>query len=152
LGIVAATLFSESLWRRVNDHFRSSGQFYVEAPRPRSYQAKVRHMYRVFPHQLSLPEQAAFLVKNLVNLQRYPDANKRTASVLVEVFLEDNGFELTCSNDEYARFLLAVQRQVPSDAWDGRTFTLKTEYIPPRDDAYHGFLVGWMRANTKKKS
>ena len=149
---MTATLFSEKLWRRVNDHFRSSGQFYVDAPRPRTYQKKVDTMYRVFPHDRRLPEQAAFLVKNLVNLQRYPDANKRTASVLLEVFLEENGHELECSNDEYARFLLDVQHRVPTEAWDGRTFTLKTDYIPLQSDEYHQRLIAWFDAHTKKKS
>jgi death-on-curing family protein len=149
---VPATLFSEKLWRRVNDHFRSSGQFYVDAPRPRAYKRKVEAMYRVFPHDRPIAEQAAYLVKNLVNLQRYPDANKRTASVLLEVFLEENGYKLGCTNDEYARFLLDVQHKVPPEAWDGRTFTLKTDYIPLQSDPYHEMLVSWLRTNTKKKS
>lgn len=147
-----ATLFSEKLWRRVNDHFRSSGQFYVDAPRPRTYQRKVDTMYRLFPHDRPLPEQAAYLVKNLVNLQRYPDANKRTASVLLEVFLEENGHELVCSNDNYAQFLLEVQHRVPTDAWDGRTFTLKPDYIGLQPDEYHARLIAWFAAHTKKKS
>lgn len=109
-------------------------------------------MYRLFPHQEPIAEQATFLVKNLVNLQRYPDANKRTASVLLEVFLEENGFKLTCTNEEYAKFLLDVQHRVPSDAWDGRTFTLRPDYIPLRSDEYHQFLRSWFAANTKKKS
>lgn len=147
-----ATLFSEKLWRRVNDHFRDSGQFYVDAPRPRAYKRKVDAMYQAFPRDRPVVEQASFLVKNLVNLQRYPDANKRTASVLLEVFLEENGYELACGNEEYAAFLLDVQRRVPSDAWDGRTFTLKLDYIPLRQDAYHDFLVAWFTAKSKKKS
>lgn len=109
-------------------------------------------MYRLFPQDRPLSEQAAYLVKNLVNLQRYPDANKRTASVLLEVFLEENGHELVCSNDDYARFLLDVQHRVPPEAWDGRTFTLKTEYIPMHMDEYHSTLVSWFDAHTKKKS
>lgn len=109
-------------------------------------------MYKVFPGHADVLTQAAFLAKNLVNLQRFPDANKRTASVLLEVFLEENGYELMCSNVAYAEFLLEVQRRVPSGAWDGRSFTLVSPYIPWQDDGYHRMLFAWFAANTKRKS
>lgn len=149
---MTTTLFSERLWQRVNDHFRASGQFYVDAPRPRVYQKKAKAMMRHFPQDRPVTQQAAYLAKNLVNLQRYPDANKRTASVLIEFFLETNGYELICTNHEYAEFLLRVQRKVPTEAWDGRTFTLNVDYIPLRDDAYHRLLTQWFQTNTKKKN
>lgn len=140
------------LWRRVNDHFRHSGEFYVEAPRGWSYRRKQRHMYRRFPWESDIPTQAAYLAKNLVNLQRFPDANKRTASVLLEVFLESNGYELTCGNAAYADFLIQVQHAVPSSAWDGRTFSLRRDYIPWLDDPYHARLRDWFAANAKRKA
>lgn len=149
---MGAAPLREPLWRRVNDHFRRSGQFYVEAPRGRAYARKVRAMYDAFPHAAPVETKAAFLAKNLVNLQRFPDANKRTASVLLEVFLTENGYELVCSDEAYADFLLQVQRRVPPEAWDGRTFSLRKEYIPWRDDAYHAFLADWFRTNLKKKN
>jgi Fic/DOC family protein len=139
------------LWKRVNDHFRHSGQLYLDAPRPRPYVRKQRAMYRHFPADTDVYTQAAYLVKNLVNLQRFPDANKRTASVLLEVFLEANGYELTCGDDDYAQFLLQVQRTVPTERWDGRTFTLQPAYIPWVDDAYHRDLRGWLLQNTVRK-
>jgi hypothetical protein len=145
-------LVGPELWRRVNDHFRYSGQLYVDAPRPRPYLRKQKAMYRHFPLDADPVTQAAYLAKNLVNLQRFPDANKRTASVLLEVFLEANGLELVCDDPEYARFLLRVQREVPPPAWDGRTFTLRLDYIPWRDDAYHGMLRDWFGRNTIRKS
>lgn len=140
------------LWKRVNDHFRHSGQLYLDAPRPRPYVRKQRGMYRHFPHEADVFTQAAYLVKNLVNLQRFPDANKRTASVLLEVFLEANGYELVCTDDAYAQFLLRVQRTVPTQQWDGRTFTLRLDYIPWVDDDYHRDLRGWLLANTVRKA
>lgn len=139
------------MWRRVNDHFRTSGAFYVDAPRPRPYAKKQRLMFHAFPRDQGALVQAAYLAKNLVNLQRYPDANKRTASVLLEVFLEENGYELAATDGEYADFLLEVQRRVPSTAWDGRTFTLQPEYIPWREDDYHRRLHAWFSAHTKRK-
>ncbi|MBI2077389.1 MAG: type II toxin-antitoxin system death-on-curing family toxin [Euryarchaeota archaeon] len=145
------SLFSEKLWKNVNEHFRTNGQLYVDAPRPRTYEKKAQLMWKHFPNDLSVEHQAAYLVKNLVNLQRYADANKRTASVLLEVFLETNGYQLTCTNEEYAEFLLKVQRMVPAEMWDGRSFTLKPEYIPWHEDKYHWFLHWWMDANAKKK-
>lgn len=144
--------FPERLWRAVNEHFRASGQFYQEAPRSRAYARKADAMYRHFPAERRIEERAAYLVKNLVNLQRFPDANKRTASVLLEVFLETQGYRLACNNDEYADFLLRVQRGVPPSAWDGRTFSLRPEYIPWRDDAYHRALSEWFAARLKKKN
>jgi hypothetical protein len=145
-------LFPPRLWKRVNQHFRASGQFYVDAPRPRAYARKERIFWDAFPSERPLAEQCVYLVKNLVNLQRYPDANKRTASVLLEVFLETNGHELVCGDDDYSEFLLRVQRRVPTQHWDGRTFSLLPEYIPWVDDAYHADLLQWMRANIKKKN
>lgn len=109
-------------------------------------------MYRHFPADEDVFTQAAYLAKNLVNLQRFPDANKRTASVLLEVFLESNGQRLTCDDADYARFLLHVQRSVPTAAWDGRTFTLRLDYIPWQDDGYHRDLRQWFVANTVRKS
>ncbi len=144
-------LFPPELWKGVNDHFRVGGGLYVDAPRPRAYVRKQRLMYRNFPAEADIATQAAYLAKNLVNLQRYPDANKRTASVLLEVFLETNGYELLCGNPAYAAFLLHVQRAVPSEAWDGRTFSLLPDYIPWRDDDYHRQLWGWIAANTVRK-
>jgi hypothetical protein len=147
-----SVLFPARLWKRVNDHFRASGQFYVDAPRPRTYARKERIFWDSFPTERPLAEQCVYLVKNLVNLQRYPDANKRTASVLLEVFLETNGHELVCTDDAYSEFLLQVQRRVPSAEWDGRSFTLKESYIPWVQDEYHEWLLQWMRANIKKKN
>lgn len=149
---MSARLFTPDLWQRINDHFRTSGAFYVDAPRSRSYAKKQHVMYEGFPRDADVPTQAAYLAKNLVNLQRYPDANKRTASVLVEVFLEENGFELGCADEAYAEFLLEVQRRVPPTAWDGRTFTLTLDYIPWIEDAYHGRLRDWFRAHAKRKA
>lgn len=145
-------LFPERLWQAVNEHFRSSGQFYQEAPRSRAYTRKARAMYQNFPSERRIEEQAAYLVKNLVNLQRFPDANKRTASVLLEVFLETQGYRLECRNEEYAAFLLQVQRGVPPSAWDGRTFSLRPEYIAWQDDAYHRGLAQWFAPRLKKKN
>ena len=145
-------LFSPRLWERVNEHFRATPGLYFDAPRPRAYARKQRRMYEAFPREEEPLRQAAYLAKNLVNLQRFPDANKRTASVLLEVFLETNGYELSCSDEEYARFLLHAQRDVPTEFWDGRTFTLKEEYIPWREDAYHGSLQSWFSANAVRKS
>lgn len=147
-----ARLFDPDLWRRVNDHFRTTAQLYHEAPRPRAYARKQRAMYQHFPADGDLFTQGAYLAKNLVNLQRYPDANKRTASVLLEVFLESNGYELSCSDAEYEHFLLKVQRGVPPQAWDGRTFTLTSDYIPWQDDAYHRELRAWFAAHAIRKS
>lgn len=144
-------LIPPELWQRVNDHFRLSGQLYVDAPRPRPYVRKQKSMYRSFPVESDVLTQAAYLVKNLINLQRFPDANKRTASVLLEVFLEANGFELTCTDEEYARFLLQAQRSVPTPAWDGRSFSLRLDYIPWQDDDYHRTLRGWLISNTVQK-
>lgn len=145
-------LFAPTLWERVNEHFRYSGALYVDAPRPRAYARKQRKMYKHFPADADATTQAAYLAKNLVNLQRFPDANKRTASVLVEVFLESNGYELTCTDEDYARFLIQVQRGVPSEYWDGRTFTLKPEFIPWRDDDYHHTLRKFFLLNTIRKT
>lgn len=145
-------LFRADLWRGVNDHFRHSGAFYVDAPRSRAYARKQRRMYRHFPRAAPIHRQAAYLAKNLVNLQRYPDANKRTASVLLEVFLESNGFELVATGDAYAEFLLRVQRDVPSRAWDGRSFSLRKDYIPWLDDEYHGRLEAWFVENAVRKA
>jgi prophage maintenance system killer protein len=142
-------LFPARLWRRVNEQFRTNGQFYVEAPRPLRYRRKARLVYRHFPTDLGVLEQAAYLVKNLVNIQRFPDANKRTSSILLEVFLRSNGYQLTCGDREYVEFLLRVQRGVPPSWWDGRSFSLKRQHIPWADDEYHGFLVDWLRANTQ---
>jgi prophage maintenance system killer protein len=150
--LAAAAPFPPRLWRRVNDHFRASGQFYVDAPRPRPYAKKERQLFASFPGDADLVRQAAYLVKNLVNVQRYPDANKRTASVLLEVFVETRGHELTCTDAQYAEFLLQVQRRVPPAYWDGRSFSLRLDHIPWRDDAYHSFLLAWLTANLKKKN
>lgn len=144
-------LFPPDLWREVNDHFRHSGQLYVDAPRPRPYVRKQKAMYRHFPAGTDTLTQAAYLAKNLINLQRFPDANKRTASVLLEVFLEANGYELVVGDEEYAEFLLQTQRRVPFDAWDGRTFTLKVDYIPWAEDAYHRGLRDWFASHTVRK-
>lgn len=109
-------------------------------------------MYREYPTSADAATQAAYLAKNLVNLQRYPDANKRTASVLLEVFLRTQSLELVCSDEAYAEFLLSVQRTVPREAWDGRTFTLRPEYIPWREDDYHHRLRDWFLANAIRKT
>ena len=106
-------------------------------------------MFECFPHTASVLVQAAYLAKNLVNLQRFPDANKRTTSILLEAFLESNGYRLNCTDTEYVEFLLQVQRRVPSAEWDGRSFSLRPEYIPWRDDAYHAFLLDWMADHTE---
>lgn len=143
--------FPPALWLRVNDHFRRSGQLYDAAPRGRAYEQKARRFFRLFPDDAGILHQAAYLVKNLVNLQRFPDANKRTASVLLEFFLESRGLELTCTNAEYLDFLLRVQRTVPPAWWDGRTFSLREDRIPLSDDAYHTTILDWLAANTKKK-
>lgn len=144
--------FPPALWQRVNDHFRTSGAFYQYAPRSWRYRRKARLMYRHFPAEADALKQGAYLAKNLVNLQRYPDANKRTTSVLLEVFLEENGYELSCTDEEYAAFLLEVQRRVPSHAWDGRTFALRAAYIPWTDDAYHARLREWLERHTIRKA
>src|SRR5687768_446605 len=99
-------LFKPTLWRKVNAHFRTNGSLYVDAPRPRPYVKKERLMFETFPHEADVPLQAAFLAKNLVNLQRYPDANKRTAGVLLEVFLNSNGYRLDCGDAAYGEFLV----------------------------------------------
>jgi death-on-curing family protein len=148
---VPERLFSRALWQRVNEQFRSNGQFYVEAPRRRRYRRKARLMLQRFPRDETVTVQAAYLAKNLVNIQRFPDANKRTTSVLLEVFLETNGYRLVATDEEYVRFLMDVQRRVPADQWDGRTFSLKAEYIPWKDDAYHRFLVEWMHDHVVSK-
>jgi hypothetical protein len=109
-------------------------------------------LFEEFPAQSSILVQAAYLAKNLVNLQRFPDANKRTTSIVVETFLESNGHRLTCADEEYVEFLLQVQRRVPPQMWEGRSFSLLPEYIPWRDDEYHQFLLDWMADHVEPKS
>jgi hypothetical protein len=144
--------FDERLWRQVNERFRRGDHFYVDAPRPRRYRLKGRLMFEAFPDRQSVLVQAAYLAKNLVNLQRFPDANKRTTSIILEAFLESNGYRLRCDNPGYVEFLLQVQRRVPPAMWDGRSFSLRPEYIPWQDDAYHAFLLDWMAANSEPKA
>lgn len=149
---MATRPFPPELWRRVNEHFRESGQLYDRAPRSRAYEQKARVFFERFPDEAEVLDQAAYLVKNVVNIQRFSDANKRTASILLEFFLESKGLELTCPNEAYLAFLLDVQRRVPPGWWDGRSFSLRIEEIPLRRDAYHGRIVEWLSANTKKKT
>lgn len=149
---MASKRFDPRVWRQVNDRFRQGDHFYVDAPRPRTYRAKARRMFDWFPHEASILVQAAYLAKNMVNIQRFPDANKRTTSVVLEAFLESNGYRLECTDDEYVDFLLQVQRRVPPRMWDGRSFSLRLEYIPWQDDAYHAFLLDWLADHAVPKA
>lgn len=149
---MAGKHFDARVWRRVNDRFRQGDHFYVDAPRPRPYRTKARRMFDWFPVESSILVQAAYLAKNLVNIQRFPDANKRTTSVVLEAFLEANGYRLECGDDDYVDFLMQVQRRVPPEMWDGRSFSLREEYIPWRDDAYHAFLLEWLADHTVSKA
>lgn len=57
--------------------------------------------------------QSATLCFGLVKNHPWFGGNKRTATYLMEIFLEMNGFELTATDEEIYRMVLLVE----SDAW-----------------------------------
>jgi death-on-curing protein len=60
-----------------------------------------------------LIRQAASLCFGLVKNHPWIGGNKRTATYLMETFLEMNGFDVTATNDEIIEMVLVVE----SDAW-----------------------------------
>ena len=60
-----------------------------------------------------LIRQAASLCFGLVKNHPWIGGNKRTATYLMETFLEMNGFDVTATNDEIVEMVLVVE----SDAW-----------------------------------
>lgn len=136
-------LFTPREWAKANALFRDAGQLYQDAPRSKAYARKARTMFDHFPSWAGIEVQAAYLAKNLVNLQRWPDANKRTAALLLEVFLEKNGHRLMATDQAFRTFLVDVQRRVPPEWWDGRTFSLRPDRIAWANDEYHQRLADW---------
>ena len=53
-------------------------------------------------------ELASAYIFGISSSHPFADGNKRTALVVGEVFLADNGFELICEDDELLRTMLAV--------------------------------------------
>jgi death-on-curing protein len=60
-----------------------------------------------------LIRQAASLCFGLIKNHPWIGGNKRTATYLMETFLEMNGFDVTATNDEIVEMVLVVE----SDAW-----------------------------------
>ncbi len=60
-----------------------------------------------------LVRQSATLCFGLVKNHHWRGGNKRTASFLMEVFLERNGFELSATDDEVYEMVLLIE----SDVW-----------------------------------
>ncbi len=75
-----------------------------------------------------LIRQAATLCFGLVKNHPWLGGNKRTATFLMETFLELNGFELTVADAEIVKMVLEIE----SDAWKV------------------GEIENWLRINVKK--
>ncbi|WP_299932295.1 type II toxin-antitoxin system death-on-curing family toxin [uncultured Nocardioides sp.] len=84
---------------------------------------------------------AAALAHSLVNNHAFWNGNKRTALVAYLVFLDENGFVVTCSDEDLFRFILKVSqhRLVPRD-W------------PELPDREVLAMAEWTKANTRQLS
>ncbi len=56
----------------------------------------------------SVFEKASALLYSLVNNHAFIDGNKRTGTVSMIIFLAQNGFELTVSQNELEKFILEI--------------------------------------------
>jgi len=62
------------------------------------------------PYYESLFVKAAALFRSLVKNHPFLDGNKRTGLLAVKIFLLDNRYRITCSDDDIVAFTLAVAK------------------------------------------
>ena len=84
---------------RVADHVRDLGLLESALARPRNEAA-----YEDAP----LMRQAASLLWGIIKNHPFLDGNKRTAYVVTQAFLRDNGLSIQAPKDERFRFIIAI--------------------------------------------
>ena len=82
----------------------------------------------------------AALLHSLVHNHPFHNGNKRTGLVALIVFLDRNGFKLTCDEDDLFRFVLQVAKHG----------LLKDNGVPDRDDREVLAISKWLRANSRR--
>lgn len=64
----------------------------------------------------TIPELAALYAHSIATNHPFVDGNKRVAAVLLETFLEDNGFELAAKDVDLYNVMMALAKSEISDA------------------------------------
>ncbi|MBT9137233.1 MAG: Toxin Doc [Firmicutes bacterium] len=83
------------------------------------------------PYYTTLFIKAAAMFRSLVKNHPFIDGNKRTGLLGVKIFLLDNRYRLTCSDDDIIAFTLAVARGEVRDLEEiARWFEHCTERCP----------------------
>jgi hypothetical protein len=81
--------------------------------------------------------QVAYLARAIACAQVFNDGNKRTATILADLWLAQKGLRIEASPEDLERLMVGVLERCPS--------------IPLREDALHGvdsaleFAMGWLR-------
>jgi len=96
---------------QASDLLRDHGGLASAIARPRQY---------AFYEGADLASQAAVLGHGIAEGQFFLDGNKRTAAVVVVVFLRLNGFDLGCTKAELAEWVLALGMGEPVERFADR--------------------------------
>ena len=56
----------------------------------------------------TVPLKAAALFHGVIKGHAFVDGNKRTAAMLTQIYIEDCGYDLSCSDDVFEEFTVAV--------------------------------------------
>ena len=61
-----------------------------------------------------IPAKAAALYEAVINYHVFIDGNKRTSVIALGLYLEQNGFDLTATNDEIEKYTIRVATSQPN--------------------------------------
>ncbi len=76
-------------------------------------------------------KRAAVLASRIVRNHPLPDGNKRVALLLLDLYLEENGWRLTCTQPEIAQAIEALAAGRNSEDYFHMWLCSRTERIPP---------------------
>jgi death-on-curing protein len=76
-------------------------------------------------------KRAAVLASRIVRNHPLPDGNKRVALLLLDLYLEENGWRLTCTQPEIAQAIEALAGRRNSEDYFHMWLCSRTERIPP---------------------
>lgn len=76
-------------------------------------------------------KRAAVLASRIVRNHPLPDGNKRVALLLLDLYLEENGWRLTCTQPEIAQAIEALAAGRHSEDYFHMWLCSRTERIPP---------------------
>ncbi len=117
----------------VRDFAKSKNPIFMPGPRSRTYLDSAVHRQRTslgfIAKYPTVSMAAASLLYGIVLGHPFHDGNKRTALVAALVFLDKNGWVLTCDEDEIYKFLLQLADHKVIDSEKGQFELADTEVI-----------------------